>query len=151
MKNLPPFYPVTASPGPLAGLKVIELGHYGSAPRCTMMLADLGADVIKIESPSGDIYRRLPPFQDGESHYFMSINRNKCSAVQPASCERAETGSRAGGGAHRGNFSGDPAWKRGRSHEVNGPMGIELFNVTTGRVKDVVVENVFGGMKNHEL
>lgn len=81
MESLPPFYPVTASPGPLAGLKVIELGHYGSAPLCTMMLADLGADVIKIESPSGDIYRRLPPFQDGESHYFMSINRNKRSAV----------------------------------------------------------------------
>lgn len=71
----------TETPGqePLAGLRVLEFGHYGAAPLAAMMLADMGADVIKVESPGGDVYRGHPPFQDGESHYFMAINRNKRS------------------------------------------------------------------------
>lgn len=65
--------------GPLAGVKVIELAHIMAGPVCGMMLADMGADVIKVEKiPGGDDSRRfLPPEQDGESAAFMMMNRNK--------------------------------------------------------------------------
>ena len=62
---------------PLHGIRIVELGGYGAAPFCTMMLGDLGAEVIKVEPPSGDPYRENPPFYKDESLYFMSINRNK--------------------------------------------------------------------------
>ncbi|MBI2986361.1 MAG: CoA transferase [Deltaproteobacteria bacterium] len=65
--------------GLLEGVKVVELGGYGAAPFCTMMLGDLGAEVVKVESPTGDPYRENPPFVKDESLYFMSINRNKRS------------------------------------------------------------------------
>ena len=65
----------------LDGVRVLELGMYGAAPLCCMQLADFGADVIKVEPPHGDFYRQLPPLEDGESHYFMSVNRNKRSVV----------------------------------------------------------------------
>lgn len=69
----------TASEGPLSGLTVLDLTRVLSGPYCTMMLADMGARVIKIEQPGkGDDTRGWgPPFQSGESSYFMSINRNK--------------------------------------------------------------------------
>ena len=65
--------------GPLAGLKVIELAHIMAGPACGLMLADMGADVIKVEKvPGGDDSRRfLPPDIDGESAAFMMMNRNK--------------------------------------------------------------------------
>ncbi len=65
--------------GPLAGLKVIELAHIMAGPVCGLMLADLGADVIKVEKvPGGDDSRRfLPPDVEGESAAFMMMNRNK--------------------------------------------------------------------------
>jgi crotonobetainyl-CoA:carnitine CoA-transferase CaiB-like acyl-CoA transferase len=65
--------------GPLAGLKVIELSHIMAGPACGMMLADLGADVIKVEKfPDGDDSRRMvPPKVDSESAAFMILNRNK--------------------------------------------------------------------------
>ena len=65
--------------GPLAGLKVIELAHVMAGPVCGLMLADLGADVIKVEKvPGGDDSRRsVPPEIDGESAAFMMMNRNK--------------------------------------------------------------------------
>ncbi len=65
--------------GPLTGLTVVDLTRVLSGPYCTMMLADMGARVIKIERPGkGDDTRGWgPPFQSGESSYFMSINRNK--------------------------------------------------------------------------
>ena len=67
------------SHGPLTGLTVLDLTRVLSGPYCTMMLADMGARVIKIEQPGkGDDTRGWgPPFQNGESSYFMSINRNK--------------------------------------------------------------------------
>jgi len=69
--------------GPLAGLKVIDLTHVMAGPTCTMMLADMGADVIKIErNPGGDDTRRsVPPKIRGESAAFMMMNRNKRGLV----------------------------------------------------------------------
>jgi len=69
--------------GPLAGVTVVDLTRVLSGPYCTMMLADMGARVIKIEQPGrGDDTRAWgPPFQNGESSYFMSINRNKESVT----------------------------------------------------------------------
>ena len=65
--------------GPLAGVKVIELSHIMAGPMCGLLLADLGADVIKVEKyPDGDDSRRMvPPTIDGESAAFMILNRNK--------------------------------------------------------------------------
>lgn len=68
-------------PDALAGIRVLDLSRILTGPYCTMMLADLGADVVKVESPdSGDDTRGYgPPFINGESTYFMSVNRNKQS------------------------------------------------------------------------
>ena len=65
---------------PLDGVRVIDLSRVMSGPFCTAMLADLGAEVIKIEMPGvGEDSRHLGPFQDGESAYFMLLNRGKKS------------------------------------------------------------------------
>jgi crotonobetainyl-CoA:carnitine CoA-transferase CaiB-like acyl-CoA transferase len=66
---------------PLAGLKILDLSRVVSGPFCTMILGDLGADVVKVEEPKlGDESRSYgPPFQNGESSYFLSVNRNKRS------------------------------------------------------------------------
>ncbi|MEX9938915.1 CaiB/BaiF CoA transferase family protein [Providencia rettgeri] len=66
--------------GPLAGIKVIDLSRVLAGPYCTGMMADLGAEVIKIEVPNhGDDSRHLGPFIDGESVYYGLINRGKRS------------------------------------------------------------------------
>ncbi|MEX9948269.1 CaiB/BaiF CoA transferase family protein [Providencia alcalifaciens] len=66
--------------GPLAGIKVIDLSRVLAGPYCTGMMADLGAEVIKIEVPDhGDDSRHLGPFIDGESVYYGLINRGKRS------------------------------------------------------------------------
>lgn len=65
--------------GALQGLKVIDLTQHLSGPYCTMLLGDLGAEVVKVEKPGGDDQRKLPPFKNGESAPFMAINRNKKS------------------------------------------------------------------------
>jgi len=69
--------------GPLDGLTVLDLTRVLSGPYCTMMLADMGARVIKVEQPGkGDDTRGWgPPFQNGESAYFLSVNRNKESVT----------------------------------------------------------------------
>jgi crotonobetainyl-CoA:carnitine CoA-transferase CaiB-like acyl-CoA transferase len=71
------------NPTPLDGISVLDLTRVLSGPYCTMLLADLGARVIKVEQPGkGDDTRAWgPPFQQGESAYFMSINRNKESVT----------------------------------------------------------------------
>ena len=68
---------------PLAGVKVMDLTQIMAGPYCTMMLADMGADVLKVEKPNGgdDTRRMGPPFIEGESAAFLGINRNKRSIV----------------------------------------------------------------------
>jgi crotonobetainyl-CoA:carnitine CoA-transferase CaiB-like acyl-CoA transferase len=69
-------------PGPLGGLLVADFSRVLAGPYCTMLLADLGADVIKVESPAGDDTRRwVPPTRDGVATYYLAINRNKRSVV----------------------------------------------------------------------
>jgi crotonobetainyl-CoA:carnitine CoA-transferase CaiB-like acyl-CoA transferase len=66
--------------GPLSGLLVADFSRVLAGPYCTMLLGDLGADVIKVESPAGDDTRRwVPPVREGVSTYFLAINRNKRS------------------------------------------------------------------------
>jgi crotonobetainyl-CoA:carnitine CoA-transferase CaiB-like acyl-CoA transferase len=68
--------------GPLDGLIVADLSRVLAGPYCTMLLADMGATVIKVESPAGDETRTwTPPDRDGISTYYLSINRNKRSVV----------------------------------------------------------------------
>src|ERR1700733_9338091 len=68
-------------PGALDHLLVLDLTSHLSGPYCAMMLADHGAEVIKIEPPKGDSARGMPPFINGESAPFMTWNRNKRSLV----------------------------------------------------------------------
>jgi CoA:oxalate CoA-transferase len=64
--------------GPFAGILVVDLSRVLAGPFCTMMLADLGARVIKVEQPDGgDDARQFDPFVDGKSAYFASLNRGK--------------------------------------------------------------------------
>ncbi len=64
--------------GPLAGMRVIELAHIMAGPVCGLMLADMGAEVIKVEKLDGDDTRRtVPPALDGESAAYMMMNRGK--------------------------------------------------------------------------
>ena len=71
------------NPTALEGVKVLDLTQIMAGPYCTMMLADMGADVVKIEKPGGgdDTRRMGPPFIEGESTAFLGINRNKRSIV----------------------------------------------------------------------
>jgi len=63
---------------PLTGTNVIEISQVVGGPYCAMMLGDMGADVVKIEPPEGDLCRNFgPPFQGGESTVFLGVNRNK--------------------------------------------------------------------------
>jgi formyl-CoA transferase len=66
----------------LEGIKIIDLTRVLAGPFCTMLLADMGAEVIKLEIPDkGDDSRSFPPFKGGESTYFINFNRNKKSIV----------------------------------------------------------------------
>jgi crotonobetainyl-CoA:carnitine CoA-transferase CaiB-like acyl-CoA transferase len=69
-----------AAPGPLSGLLVADFSRILAGPYSSMLLADLGAEVVKVESPGGDDTRTwMPPVRDGEATYYLSINRNKRS------------------------------------------------------------------------
>src|SRR5260370_457299 len=67
---------------PLEGIRVIEVCNVAAGPYCGMLLADMGADVIKVENPDGgDTLRSWPPISDGYSENFASLNRNKRSVT----------------------------------------------------------------------
>jgi crotonobetainyl-CoA:carnitine CoA-transferase CaiB-like acyl-CoA transferase len=68
--------------GPLAGVRVIDFTRVLAGPAASLALADLGAEVFKIEPPgTGDETRTFPPIRDGESHYYLAVNRGKKSIV----------------------------------------------------------------------
>ena len=68
--------------GPLRGVRVLDFTRVLAGPSASLALADLGAEVLKVEPPgSGDETRTFPPFREGESHYFLSVNRGKKSIV----------------------------------------------------------------------
>lgn len=69
----------TSGPQPLVGVRVIEFCNVAAGPFCGSLLADLGADLIKVESAAGDTLRSWPPLNDGFSENFASLNRNKRS------------------------------------------------------------------------
>jgi crotonobetainyl-CoA:carnitine CoA-transferase CaiB-like acyl-CoA transferase len=66
---------------PLHGVRVLDYSQYVAGPLATMLLADLGADVIKVEPPRGDAWRHYAPHSHGESRHFYALNRNKRSVV----------------------------------------------------------------------
>ncbi|TMC58744.1 MAG: CoA transferase, partial [Chloroflexi bacterium] len=67
---------------PLDGIRVLELANYMAGPYCGMLLADMGAEVIKVENPQGGDFSRLnAPQIAGESAGFMALNRNKKSVT----------------------------------------------------------------------
>jgi crotonobetainyl-CoA:carnitine CoA-transferase CaiB-like acyl-CoA transferase len=65
----------------LAGIRIVEIGHYTTVPLSTRMLASLGAEVIKIEPPEGEATRPWPPTQAGQGYFFTYMNSDKCSIV----------------------------------------------------------------------
>jgi crotonobetainyl-CoA:carnitine CoA-transferase CaiB-like acyl-CoA transferase len=70
----------TTQAAPLAGVRVLEVGNFMAGPFCAMQLADMGADVVKVENPDGgDVVRNTGPFLAGESSNFIRLNRNKRS------------------------------------------------------------------------
>jgi CoA:oxalate CoA-transferase len=71
-----------AQPGPLSGITIVDLSRILAGPYCTLLLAELGARVIKVETPGqGDDARQYGPFKNGKSTYFASVNRGKESIV----------------------------------------------------------------------
>jgi crotonobetainyl-CoA:carnitine CoA-transferase CaiB-like acyl-CoA transferase len=67
--------------GPLAGMKILDFTRYQQGPSATVMLAELGAEVLKVEPPGGDPGRMLSRFEDGFTSYFEVLNRGKQSIV----------------------------------------------------------------------
>src|SRR2546423_1726587 len=86
----------TFGPQPLSGLRVVDLSRVLAGPLCTMILGDLGADVIKVERPAtGDDTRSWgPPFVEGDAAYFLSLNRNKRSVELDLTSEEGAAAAR---------------------------------------------------------
>ena len=82
---------MTGQKGALAGITVVDLSRVLGGPFCTQILGDHGADVIKVEPPSGDETRTWgPPFVDGVAAYFIGVNRNKRGIVLDLSSEEGQ-------------------------------------------------------------
>src|ERR1700748_736696 len=73
--------PRQGSAGPLSGVRVLDLSAYIAGPYGCSLLADQGADVIKIEPPTGDNLRKYPSTLDSESRAFLGVNRSKRGVV----------------------------------------------------------------------
>jgi crotonobetainyl-CoA:carnitine CoA-transferase CaiB-like acyl-CoA transferase len=80
---------------PLAGVRAIEFCQVAAGPFCGMLLADLGAEVIKVEPPEGDMLRQWPPITEGFSENFASLNRNKRSVALDLKSEAGKDAARA--------------------------------------------------------
>src|SRR4051812_26740086 len=83
------------NPGPLAGIRVVDFGRYIAGPYCSMLLADMGADVIRIDRRQGSEDRYIGPVtDDGHGGHYLSLNRNKRSLTldvsKPESAEIIE-------------------------------------------------------------
>ena len=80
---MPTDRPAASRQGPLKGMKVLDMAHVMAGPICARMLADMGADVIKVEKADGgdDTRKMLPPDIKGESAAYMMMNRNKRGIV----------------------------------------------------------------------
>ena len=76
---------------PLEGIRVIEFGNFIAGPFCGMLLADMGAEVIKIEPLTGDLARAIPPIIDGKSAAFITLNRNKKSLALDLKSDRGRS------------------------------------------------------------
>ena len=74
-----PTFPSKLRPGPLQGIRVLDFTAMLAGPHCARLMADLGAEVIKIEGPEGDLIRARPPLRDGNSTYFGALNCGKKS------------------------------------------------------------------------
>ncbi len=84
--------PVSAAAPPLSGVRILDLSQFLAGPFCTQILADLGAEIIKIEPQAGDPTRALPPyFYKGEGAYFLAINRSKRSVVLDLATDSGRT------------------------------------------------------------
>ena len=79
---------------PLQGIRVVEFCQVLAGPFAGCLLAVMGADVIKVEAPEGDLMRQWPPILDGYSQYFASVNRNKRSVVLDLKSEAGRAGAR---------------------------------------------------------
>jgi crotonobetainyl-CoA:carnitine CoA-transferase CaiB-like acyl-CoA transferase len=80
---------------PLEGIRVVEYAQYVAGPLCGLVLADLGADVVKVEPPSGDGYRHVMPIAPGLGRFFVPLNRGKRSVVLDLKTSEGLAGSRA--------------------------------------------------------
>src|SRR2546423_15714016 len=72
-----------------AGLRVLDFPTPIAGPHCTRLLADLGADIVKIEAPEGDVMRSRPPLRNGASSYFGQLNAGKRSVLLDLKEKRA--------------------------------------------------------------
>ena len=88
-------------PKPLAGIRVIELANFIAGPLAGTLLADMGADVIKVEPPQGDMGRATPPIRNDESVSFAALNRNKRSLVLDLKRPQAQRDPAQARGANR--------------------------------------------------
>lgn len=88
---------MTQRPAPLAGRRILDLSRVLAGPWCTMILGDLGAEVIKVENPKGGDDTRAwgPPWAEGESAYYLCANRNKKSVAIDLSCEAGQAAVKA--------------------------------------------------------
>ena len=121
---------------PLAGIKVIELANFIAGPLCGTLLADMGADVIKVEPPKGDMARATPPIRNGESVSFVALNRNKRSLVldlkQPEAVDGAAGAGAPVGRADRGLPAGCAGETRARRGRGEGGQSADRLHVGVG-------------------